>query len=40
MASSNDMKPHSSTYSGFVGLFKWGTIAAALVTALTVYLIA
>jgi hypothetical protein len=40
MASGNDIKSHSSTYSGFIGLFKWGAIAAALVTALTVYLIA
>jgi Bacterial aa3 type cytochrome c oxidase subunit IV len=40
MASGNDMKSHSSTYSGFIGLFKWGTIASALVTALVVYLIA
>lgn len=40
MASGNDIKSQSSTYAGFVGLFKWGTIAAALVTALVVYLIA
>jgi hypothetical protein len=40
MASGNDMKSHSSTYSGFVGLVKWGTIISALVTALAVYLIA
>ncbi len=40
MASGNGMKPDSSTYSGFVGLFKWGTIASALVTVLVVYLIA
>jgi Bacterial aa3 type cytochrome c oxidase subunit IV len=40
MAGGNDMKSHSSTYTGFIGLFKWGTIAAVLVTALAVYLIA
>jgi hypothetical protein len=40
MASGNDMKSHTSTYSGFIGLFKWGTIASALVTALVVYLVA
>ena len=40
MASGNDMKSHTSTYAGFIGLFKWGTIASALVTALVVYLVA
>jgi hypothetical protein len=40
MASGNDMKPDTSTYSGFIGLLKWGTILSALVTALAVYLIA
>ena len=40
MASGNDMKAANSTYSGFIGLFKWGSIAAALVTALVIVLIA
>jgi hypothetical protein len=29
-----------ATYSGFVGMFKWGTVAAVLVAALVVLLIA
>jgi hypothetical protein len=40
MASGNDMKSAESTYSGFLGLLKWGSIAAALITALVVILIA
>ena len=40
MASGNDMKSAESTYSGFLGMLKWGSIAAALITALVVVLIA
>lgn len=40
MASGDNMKAAEATYSGFIGLFKWGTIAAALVAALVVILIA
>jgi hypothetical protein len=40
MASGNDMKAHASTYTGFIGLVKWGTILTALVTVLVVALIA
>lgn len=40
MASGNDMKSAESTYSVFLGLLKWGSIAAALITALAVILIA
>ncbi len=40
MASGNDMKSAESTYSGFLGLLKWGGIAAVLVTALVIVLIA
>ena len=40
MASGNDMKAHESTYTGFLGLVKWGSILTALVTVLVVYLIA
>ena len=40
MASGNDMKSAESTYSGFLGLLKWGSIAAALITAIVVILIA
>ena len=40
MASGNDMKAHASTYTGFIGLVKWGTILTVLVTVLVVALIA
>ncbi|MBN8500879.1 MAG: aa3-type cytochrome c oxidase subunit IV [Sphingomonadales bacterium] len=39
MASGNDMKAHESTYSGFIGLVKWGSVATALVTMFTIYMI-
>ncbi|HNN56472.1 MAG: aa3-type cytochrome c oxidase subunit IV [Novosphingobium sp.] len=39
MASGNDMKAHQQTYSGFLGLVKWGTILTALVTVFVVYMI-
>ena len=40
MASGNDMKAHESTYSGFLGLVKWGSILTVLVTAFVVIKIA
>ncbi len=40
MASGNDMKSAESTYSGFLGMLKWGSIVAVLITALVVILIA
>jgi hypothetical protein len=40
MASGNDMKSAESTYHGFLGILKWGTIAAAIVTAVVILLIA
>lgn len=40
MGSGNDMKAHEATYGGFTGLIKWGSMLAALATALVVYLIA
>lgn len=40
MASGNDMKAHESTYTGFIGLVKWGSILTVLVTAFVIYLIA
>lgn len=40
MASGNDYKAHNTTYSGFLGLVKWGTILTALITVLVVALIA
>lgn len=39
MATGNDMKAHNSTYSGFIGLVKWGTLATVLITALVILLI-
>lgn len=39
MATGNDMKAHEATYSGFISLFKVGTVATALVVALVVYLL-
>lgn len=30
---------HEKNYMGFVTLFKWGTIATAIVTAIVVYII-
>ena len=35
-----DPKAHEATYSGFIGLMKWGTVAAVAVTAGVVVLIA
>lgn len=35
----NDIKAANETYSGFVGLMKWGTIASVAVAALVVLLI-
>lgn len=40
MASGNDMKAHESTYIGFIGLVKWGSILTVLVTAFVIYMIA
>jgi Bacterial aa3 type cytochrome c oxidase subunit IV len=39
MASGNDMKAHESTYSGFIGLFKYGAGATALVAAFVIFMI-
>lgn len=39
MASGNDMKAHSSTYEGFIGLIKWGSVLTAVVTAFVIYMI-
>jgi len=35
----NDIKSAQQTYTGFVGLVKWGTIASVAVAALVVLLI-
>lgn len=39
MASGNDMNAHESTYTGFVGLVKFGIIATALVAAFVIFMI-
>lgn len=40
MASGNDMKAANSTYEGFIGLVKWGSVVTALVTIFVIALIA
>ncbi len=40
MTSGNNMKAAELTYSGFIGLFKWGSVAVAAVAILVVVLIA
>lgn len=40
MASGNDLKMHESTYSGFIGLVKWGILITVAVTVFVVYMIA
>ena len=40
MASGNDMKAANETYTGFIGMVKWGSIVVAIVTACVVGLIA
>jgi hypothetical protein len=35
-----EMQAHEGTYSGFIGLMKWGTILSAIVAAFVVLLIA
>lgn len=40
MAHNDDLASHERTYGRIMTLLKWGTIAAALVTALVVWLIA
>ena len=40
MAGNQDMKSAEQTYSGFLGLMKWGTVATLAVTVLVVVLIA
>lgn len=40
MAGNQDMKSAEQTYSGFLGLMKWGTVATIAVTVLVVVLIA
>jgi hypothetical protein len=40
VAGQQDMRAASETYSGFISLFKWGTILAGLTTILVVLIIA
>jgi hypothetical protein len=40
MASGNDMKAASATYSGFINMVKYGTIAVAIITIVVVGIIA
>ena len=39
MASGNDMNAHKSTYTGFIGLVKFGIIGTALVAAFVIFMI-
>ena len=39
MASGNDLKSATSTYSGFTNLIKWGTIVSLLTAAVVVIVI-
>ncbi|SFR83194.1 aa3-type cytochrome c oxidase subunit IV [Sphingomonas jatrophae] len=38
--SKGDMKAHVGTYTGFLGLLKWGTIISIVLAAIVVLLIA
>ena len=40
MASGNDLKTHETTYTGFIGLVKFGIIGTALVAAFVIFMIA
>jgi hypothetical protein len=37
---SNDIRPAQKTYAGFISMFKYGTIACALIVAFVVFLLA
>ncbi len=39
-ASEMDYPAHERNYSGFIALFKWGTVASALIALVVVLLIA
>ncbi len=34
-----DIREARSTYEGFISLFKWGTVAAAIITAFVILII-
>ena len=35
----SDFQAHERTYSGFIALFKWGTVASFIVAAIVILLI-
>ena len=39
MADGNDLNAHQGTYTGFIGMAKWGVIAVALVAAFVIFMI-
>lgn len=39
MSSGQDIRAAQSTYTGFIGLMKWGTIACVIVAAIVILLI-
>jgi Bacterial aa3 type cytochrome c oxidase subunit IV len=40
VSGNQDIGPAKETYSGFISLFKWGTVVSVAVTALVVLIIA
>jgi hypothetical protein len=40
LAGNQDLGPAEQTYSGFISLFKWGSVAAAVTTLIVVLIIA
>lgn len=40
MANDNDMHAHSETYAGVISMFKWGSVAVAIVGIVVILLIA
>ena len=39
-ANEMDYPAHERNYSGFIKLFKWGTVASAIIAAIVVFIIA
>ncbi len=39
-ATEMDYPAHERNYSGFIKLFKWGTLATAIIAAVVIYIIA
>lgn len=40
MAVNGDQSAHEQTYSSFMAMLKWGTVAVGIVTLLVIFLIA